>query len=98
MAKIDDLVQDFLAQKIIAVVGVSDKRETGANILFGQFRIIGDDLLVRHSCRKPTQNIGHGDAQPANTRPAPAFAWFNGDDVLVVHDASAYWHCAPIVA
>jgi predicted CoA-binding protein len=31
MAKIDPLVKDFLAQKIIAVVGVSDKRETGAN-------------------------------------------------------------------
>ena len=32
MAKIDSLVQDFLAQKIIAVVGVSDKRETGCNL------------------------------------------------------------------
>ena len=32
MAKIDNLVQDFLAQKVIAVVGVSDKRETGANL------------------------------------------------------------------
>ena len=32
MANIDHLVQDFLAQKIIAVVGVSDTRETGANL------------------------------------------------------------------
>lgn len=31
MANIDHLVQDFLAQKVIAVVGVSDQRETGAN-------------------------------------------------------------------
>ena len=31
MTKIDNLVQDFLGQKVIAVVGVSDKRETGAN-------------------------------------------------------------------
>ncbi len=31
MAKIDTLVKDFLAQKKIAVVGVSDKRETGCN-------------------------------------------------------------------
>ena len=29
MAKIDALVKDFLAQKKIAVVGVSDRRETG---------------------------------------------------------------------
>jgi hypothetical protein len=31
MAKLEALVQDFLAQKQIAVVGVSDKRETGCN-------------------------------------------------------------------
>jgi predicted CoA-binding protein len=31
MAKIDELVHDFLAQKVIAVVGVSNQRETGAN-------------------------------------------------------------------
>ena len=38
MAKIDNLVQDFLAQKIIAVVGVSDKRETGANLNYRTFK------------------------------------------------------------
>jgi hypothetical protein len=31
MANINNLVQDFLAQKVIAVVGVSNQRETGAN-------------------------------------------------------------------
>lgn len=31
MAQIDNLVQDFLAEKVIAVVGVSNQRETGAN-------------------------------------------------------------------
>ena len=31
MAKIDDLAHDFLTQKAIAVVGVSNQRETGAN-------------------------------------------------------------------
>ena len=31
MAKIDDLVHDFLTQKAIAVAGVSNQRETGAN-------------------------------------------------------------------
>jgi predicted CoA-binding protein len=38
MAKIDALVQDFLAQKNIAVVGVSDKRETGCNLAYTKFK------------------------------------------------------------
>jgi predicted CoA-binding protein len=38
MAKIDDLVQGFLAQKVVAVVGVSDKRDTGANRNYQTFK------------------------------------------------------------
>jgi hypothetical protein len=38
MAKIDNMVQDFLAQKKIAVVGVSDKRETGCNMAYTKFK------------------------------------------------------------
>jgi len=38
MAKIDNLVQDFLAQKKIAVVGVSNKRETGSNMAYKKFK------------------------------------------------------------
>lgn len=41
MFKIDTLVQDFLAQKKIAVVGVSDKRETGCNLAYRKFREAG---------------------------------------------------------
>jgi len=41
MAKIDDLVKDFLAQKKIAVVGVSDKRETGCNSNYQKFKDAG---------------------------------------------------------
>ncbi len=41
MAKIDPLVQDFLAQKRIAVVGVSDKRETGCNLAYRKFKEAG---------------------------------------------------------
>ncbi len=41
MAKIDPLVQDFLAQKKIAVVGVSDKRETGCNAAYKRFKDAG---------------------------------------------------------
>lgn len=38
MTKIDELVQDFLAQKGIAVVGVSDTRDTGANLNYKTLR------------------------------------------------------------
>ena len=41
MAKINNLVQDFLAQKRIAVVGVSDKRETGCNSNYQKFKNAG---------------------------------------------------------
>jgi predicted CoA-binding protein len=41
MSQIDPLVQDFLAQKKIAVVGVSDKRETGCNAAYHRFREAG---------------------------------------------------------
>jgi len=38
MAKIDNMVEGFLAQKKIAVVGVSDKRETGSNMAYKKFK------------------------------------------------------------
>ena len=38
MGKIDELVKDFMAQKKIAVVGVSDKRETGCNMAYKKFK------------------------------------------------------------
>src|SRR5512134_1353009 len=38
MKKLDNLVQDFLAQKKIAVVGVSDKRDTGCNLTYKKFK------------------------------------------------------------
>ena len=41
MGTIDNLVKDFLAQKNIAVVGVSDKRETGCNLAYHRFKEAG---------------------------------------------------------
>jgi uncharacterized protein len=41
MSKIQTLVQDFLDQKSIAVVGVSDKRETGCNSNYKKFKEAG---------------------------------------------------------
>jgi predicted CoA-binding protein len=38
MAKLDTMVQNFLSQKKIAVVGVSDKRETGCNAAYLKFK------------------------------------------------------------
>ncbi len=38
MAKLDNLVQDFLTQKKIAVVGVSDKRDTGCNLAYNKLK------------------------------------------------------------
>jgi uncharacterized protein len=38
MKKLDNLVQDFLAQQKIAVVGVSDKRDTGCNLAYKKFK------------------------------------------------------------
>jgi predicted CoA-binding protein len=41
MSKLDTLVQDFLMQKKIAVVGVSDKRESGCNLGYRKFKAAG---------------------------------------------------------
>jgi predicted CoA-binding protein len=38
MAKLDTMVQDFLALKKIAVVGVSDKRDTGCNLAYTKLK------------------------------------------------------------
>src|SRR6185295_67856 len=41
MVQIEQLVQTFLSQKSIAVVGVSDKRETGSNLNYKKFKANG---------------------------------------------------------
>jgi predicted CoA-binding protein len=46
MAKIDELVKDFLAQKKVAVVGVSDKRETGCNMAYKKFKASGHQVYA----------------------------------------------------
>ena len=46
MAKIDVMVQDFLAQKKVAVVGVSDKRETGCNLAYTKFKENGYQVFA----------------------------------------------------
>ena len=46
MAKIDSMVQDFLAQKKVAVVGVSDKRDTGCNMAYTKFKENGYQVFA----------------------------------------------------
>jgi hypothetical protein len=41
MAKVDLLVKDFLAQKSIAVAGVSDRRDSGCNTGYHRFKEAG---------------------------------------------------------
>lgn len=41
MAKIDELANAFLAQRKVAVVGVSDRRETGCNLAYRTFKRAG---------------------------------------------------------
>jgi predicted CoA-binding protein len=45
MAKIDQMVEDFLAQKSIAVVGVSDLRDTGCNTAYERFKQAGYEVF-----------------------------------------------------
>lgn len=58
MAKIDNLVQNFLAQKKIAVVGVSDKRETGCNLAYTKFKENGHQVFAVN----PRISTFNGDA------------------------------------
>lgn len=46
MAKINSLVDDFLAQRKIAVVGVSDRRETGCNLSYRKFKEAGYQVFA----------------------------------------------------
>ncbi len=46
MSQVDSLVKDFLAQKKIAVVGVSDKRESGCNLAYRKFKDTGYQVFA----------------------------------------------------
>jgi predicted CoA-binding protein len=46
MAKVDEMVKSFLGNKRVAVVGVSDKRETGCNLAYKKFKENGYDVYA----------------------------------------------------
>jgi predicted CoA-binding protein len=45
MANLNSLVKDFLSQQRIAIVGVSDQRDTGCNMAYERFRDAGYEVL-----------------------------------------------------
>jgi predicted CoA-binding protein len=57
MAKVDGLVQDFLAQKRVAVIGVSEKRDTGCNLAYNKFKENGYQVFAVN----PHITTFHGD-------------------------------------
>lgn len=46
MSKLKDMVADFLAQEKIAVVGVSDQRDTGCNLNYRKFKDNGYNVYA----------------------------------------------------
>ncbi len=68
MPKLDTLVKDFLAQKTIAVVGVSDKRETGSNEAYRRFKSTGYAVKAVN----PRLSSFDGDPCYPNLRSIPA--------------------------
>jgi predicted CoA-binding protein len=67
MAKLDTMVQDFLALKKIAVVGVSDKRDTGCNLAYTKFKENGYQVYAVN----PRISTFQGDACYADLRSIP---------------------------
>jgi len=67
MAKVDDLVKSFLDQKRIAVVGVSDKRETGCNMAYKKFKENGYQVYAVN----PRISAYDGDACYADLKSLP---------------------------
>ncbi len=67
MAKADELVKDFLALKKIAVVGVSDKRDTGCNLAYTKFRENGYTVYAVN----PRITTFNGDACYADLKSIP---------------------------
>ena len=46
MAKVDQMVKAFLEQKNIAIVGVSDRRDTGCNLAYKKFKENGYEVYA----------------------------------------------------
>lgn len=67
MAKLDEMVKDFLALKKIAVVGVSEKRDTGCNLAYTKFKENGYQVYAVN----PRITTFKGDACYADLKSIP---------------------------
>lgn len=67
MAKVDDLVKSFLGQRRIAVIGVSDKRETGCNLAYKKFKENGYQVYAVN----PHISLYDGDACYSDLKSIP---------------------------
>ena len=63
-------------------------RKDCEDVVRGEGREIGYDLLDGHTRRQIGQHIVHGDSQSADDRFAPALARLDGDDASIVHGAA----------
>lgn len=59
--------------------------ETGEDVFLGEVGKVSENFGVGHAGGEVEEDIVDGDAHPSNAGLAAAFAWFEGDDVLVVH-------------
>lgn len=67
MLSIDGLVDQFLALKKIAIVGVSDKRETGCNSIYSKLKTTGYQVFAIN----PRLNTFNGDPCYPNLKSMP---------------------------
>ena len=49
---------------------------------------IGQNLPNCHSAGKVIENVSDSNARTADARFTATFAWFNGNDVLVIHTST----------
>jgi predicted CoA-binding protein len=78
MAKADDLVKSFLGQKRIAVVGVSDKRETGCNLVYKKFKEHGYQVYaVNPRISAYDGNVCYADLKSIPDKPEAVFILAN---------------------
>jgi len=74
MTKLDNLVQGFLAQKKIAIVGVSDKRETGCNMAYKKFKENGYQVYaVNPRTSAYDGDVCYGDLKSIPDKPEAVF-------------------------
>src|SRR5262245_48894360 len=76
-----------------AALTIGGKGEDRADVVPGEVRKVGENLILGHSRRKPVEHVIDGDAKATNARLAAALARLDGDNVAVVHRFSVLPAC-----